>query len=93
MLDLTIWVSGADFIEMGSFWPRKFTLFCRKWVRRLKYLVLKGSRRVLCEVDRGRPNLGQSLGHFLDVSLELEAETLSESRFFNARSDHMGFRS
>ena len=31
--------------------------------------------------------------HFLDVILELEAETLSESRFFNARSDQMGFRS
>ena len=33
------------------------------------------------------------MGHFLDVILELEAETLSESRFFNGRSDHMGFRS
>ena len=38
-------------------------------------------------------NLGQSLGHFLDVILELEAGTLSESRFFYARSDHLGFRS
>ena len=33
------------------------------------------------------------MGHFLDVFLDLEVETLSESRFFNARSDHMGFRS
>ena len=32
-------------------------------------------------------------GHFLDVILDLGAETLSESVFFNARSDHMGFRS
>ena len=32
-------------------------------------------------------------GTFLDVLLDLEAETLSESIFFNARSDHMGFRS
>ena len=29
----------------------------------------------------------------LDVILELEAETLSESRFFNARSDYLDFRS
>ena len=30
--------------------------------------------------------------HFSDVILELEAETLSESRFFNGRSDYLGFR-
>ena len=36
---------------------------------------------------------GIVLGAFLDVMLELEAETLSESRFFNARSDHIDFRS
>ena len=33
------------------------------------------------------------LGHFFDVILELEAETLSESRFFNGRSDYLDFRS
>ena len=31
-----------------------------------------------------------SWGIFLDVILELEAETLSESRSCNGRSDHMG---
>ena len=33
-----------------------------------------------------------SLGFLLDVILDLEAETLSESKYFNARSDHIGFR-
>ena len=42
------------------------------------------TREILCEVDWGRANLGQSLGLFLDVILELEAETLSESRFLMA---------
>ena len=37
--------------------------------------------------------LEKYLGHFLDLILDLEAETLSELRFFNARSDHMDFRS
>ena len=37
--------------------------------------------------------MGQSLGHFLDVILELEAETLSELIFFNARSDYLVFKS
>ena len=29
-------------------------------------------------------------GHFCDVMLELEAESLSESRLLNARADHTG---
>ena len=33
------------------------------------------------------------LGPFLDSQKLAEAEILSESRFVNARSDHMGFRS
>ena len=72
---------------------RRDTLFYTKWARRLKPLILIGLRRVLCEVDWGRPNSGQYLELFLDVILELEAETLSELRFFHARSDHIGFRS
>ena len=72
---------------------RRDTNIYRKWVRRLKFLILKGLRRVSCEVDWGRANLGQSLGHCLDVILELEAETLSELRFFDGWSDYIGFRS
>ena len=36
---------------------------------------------------------GIVLGAFLDVILELEAETLSELIFSHARSDQIGFRS
>ena len=45
------------------------------------------------EVGRSRRIFEKYLGPFLDVILELEAETLSESRFFNGRSDYIGFRS
>ena len=37
--------------------------------------------------------LGRFLGHFLDVLMDLEAETLSELRSFYALSIYIGFES
>ena len=63
------------------------------WISRADFIKIK-SFFCLGRVDFSQTsNLGQYLGHFLDVILELEAETLSDLRFFNARSHHLDFRS
>ena len=71
---------------------RREAFSCTSGWERLKSTISEDLRRVWCEVDWGRPNLGQYWGYFLDVILESEAEILSESRLFTARSDHIGFR-
>ena len=69
---------------------RRDALFYRNCVRRLKSLILNGKWRVLCEVDWGRRIFEKYFGHFWGLILDLEAETLSESRSFDAAPAHMG---
>ena len=54
---------------------------------------MKGSGRGRAEVDRGRPKSREYLGHFLDVLMDLEAQTLSELRSFYALSIYIDFGS
>ena len=70
---------------------RRDALFYRNCVRRLKSLILNGKWRVLCEVDWGRRIFEKYFGHFGGLILDLEAETLSESRSFKAAAVHIGF--
>ena len=63
---------------------RRDALFSRNWIRRLKSLILNGKWRVLCEVDWGRRIFQKYFGYVLGFILDLEAETLSESRSFKA---------
>ena len=56
-------------------------------------MVYEGFRLRSTEVDRGRPKSREYLGPFLDVLMDLEAQSLSELRYFYALSTDMGFGS
>ena len=49
-------------------------------------MVYEGFRLRSTEVDRGRPKSRKYLEHFLDVLMDLEAQTSSELRSFYALS-------
>ena len=68
---------------------RLVALFTKIKVRRLKSLILKGKWRVLCEVD----GFSKYFGHVWGLISDLEAETLPESKSFNAASAHICFGS
>ena len=72
---------------------RRDVLFSRNWVRRLESLIWNGKWRVLCEVDWGQRIFEKYFGQLGGSILDLKAETLSESNFFNATSAHIGFGS
>ena len=74
-------------LQRGSNTPERHQRDTREAAERQQ--DTREATEVLCEVDWGRAKLGQSLGHLLDVILELEAETWSELRFVNALSAHL----
>ena len=93
----TVWSAARRNLGIRS-WElhhehRRDALFSRNWVRRLKSLILNGEWRVLCEVDWGRRIFEKYLGHFWGLILDLEAETLSDSKSFKAASAHIYFGS
>ena len=55
-----------------------------------KKMVYEGFRLRSTEVDRGRPKSRECLGHVLVVLMDLEAQTLTELRSFNALSIYIG---